>query len=332
MSFWSRPDVLEAISETLDFDKLNQIRTERKGWPESKHWSKKSELIRNLPEIDDLEIDRDSIKTLYGQNHVEIGSREDLVSEKQYHEFENVAVELMPWRKGPFRLFGLEIDSEWRSNLKWDRIEKALGNLTGKSILDVGCGNGYYMYRAAAQNPKMVVGLDPSVPFYLQFELFQKYAQNPVLQFELLGAEHLGVFRKSFNVILCMGILYHQRNPLAILKDLYESLEAGGVCLIESQIIPGDEPVALFPEDRYAKARNVFFVPTTNCLINWIKRAGFEELDVISEDVTTFDEQRKTRWTTFESLEDFLDPNDPSKTVEGYPAPSRAAILARRMK
>ncbi len=330
MSFWSRPDILETISETLDFDKLNQIRTERKGWPESKHWSKKSDLIRKLPEVSDLANGLGNIGIEYGRDHIEIGSR-DLISEQQYDEFEQVAVELMPWRKGPFRLFGLEIDSEWRSNLKWDRIEPALGDLTGKTILDVGCGNGYYMYRAAGQNPKMVLGLDPSVPFYLQFELFQKYAQNPALQFELLGAEHLDVFQQSFDVVMCMGILYHQRNPLAILKNIFGCLQPGGICLIESQIIPGAEAVALFPEDRYAKARNVFFVPTTQCLINWMKRAGFSEIEVVAEDVTTFDEQRKTRWTTFESLEDFLDPNDQTKTVEGYPAPARAAIRARRL-
>ncbi len=46
--------------------------------------------------------------------------------------------------------------------------------------------------------------------------------------------------------------------------------------------------------------------------------------------VTTTEEQRRTEWMVTESLADFLDPNDRSKTVEGYPAPQRAVLIARK--
>nr|WP_169730591.1 DUF1698 domain-containing protein [Carnimonas nigrificans] len=44
------------------------------------------------------------------------------------------------------------------------------------------------------------------------------------------------------------------------------------------------------------------------------------------------DEQRSTEWMTFQSLKDFLDPEDQHKTIEGYPAPRRALLVATREK
>ena len=326
MSFWNRPDILEPIRDAVDCDRLDRIRTERAAWPHSRHWGPITKSLAGLPSIA-----ADAGKTEVSLDEDWVTCRAEFeLSPENTAMIESIAERLMPWRKGPFRLFDLEIDSEWQSNRKWNRIEQALGDLQGQKILDVGCGNGYYLFRAAAQNPALGIGLDPSVPFLLQFELMQHFCQRPNLQIELLGAEHVDCFHEVFDVVLCMGILYHQKNPLQILKDLWKATRPGGTAIIESQIIPGNSPVALFPEDRYAKARNVFFVPTVKCLENWILRAGFRELEVLSVEKTTLDEQRKTRWTTFESLEDFLDPEDPEKTIEGYPAPHRAAIRAIR--
>lgn len=54
---------------------------------------------------------------------------------------------LMPWRKGPFNFFGTYIDTEWRSDWKWDRVSPYLSDLSGRRILDVGCGSGYHCWR-----------------------------------------------------------------------------------------------------------------------------------------------------------------------------------------
>ena len=328
MSFWKRPDIVKKIQNQIDFDEIDAIRIERKGWLTSKHWSKKLQLFEKLPELESTAAEIDEFNQF--TDWVTVGNPELLKPSSNHQAIEKLAEELMPWRKGPFRLCGLEIDAEWRSNLKWNRIQPALGSLTDAKVLDVGCGNGYYMFRAATQDPEMILGLDPSVPFLMQFELIQKYARRPELQYELLGAEHLSFFHELFDVVLCMGILYHQRNPLAIMREIHDALVPGGITLIESQVIPGEESIALFPEDRYAKARNVFFVPTTSCLENWIRRSGFESVELVSVERTTTDEQRKTRWTTFESLEDFLDTNDSELTVEGHPAPLRAAFRAQK--
>ena len=237
----------------------------------------------------------------------------------------------MPWRKGPFRLFGHEIDAEWRSHLKWNRVREALGDLQHRRILDVGCGNGYYMFRAAAFEPSQVIGIDPSVPFLLSFELMQRYLQLENLQYERLGVEDLEVFHRAFDVALCMGIVYHHRNPISILNRLLKTLRVGGLAIVESQTIDGNGSMALFPEDRYAKARNVYFMPTKDCLVNWVRRSGFKNVEVISHTKVTSEEQRSTEWMAYESLRDFLDPDDNSLTIEGYPAPWRTVIRGERL-
>lgn len=324
MSFWNRPDVTGQLH--VDFERLQPIRLERGEWIRSKHWAPRTDSLAILPELvaslGELTVDCQS-------DAIAVDAATSLTGE-QRQQVQSMAESLKPWRKGPFRLFDLTIDAEWRSYLKWDRIAPAVGDLTGCRVLDVGCGNGYYMFRVSAHNPVCVLGLDPSVPFLLQFEFLQHFVRRPNLQMELLGAEHLELFDRAFDLVLCMGILYHQKNPLQILKAIWSALKPGGKAIIESQIIPGCEPVALFPKDRYAKARNVFFVPTEVCLRHWIQRAGFREIETLSVERTTVDEQRQTPWAPFESLAHFLDPENPERTVEGYPAPHRAAVLAVR--
>jgi len=84
------------------------------------------------------------------------------------------------------------------------------------------------------------------------------------------------------------------------------------------------------PGERYAKMRNVWFLSSADAMIAWLNRCGFKNVRVVNEDITAVEEQRKTDWIDTESLADFLDPNDPSKTIEGYPAPKRAIFIANK--
>ena len=65
---------------------------------------------------------------------------------------------------------------------------------------------------------------------------------------------------------------------------------------------------------------------------NRCNRAGFEGFEVLETSVTDAKEQRKTSWIEGQSLEDFLDPNDSTKTVEGYPAPARVYVKLTKDK
>jgi tRNA (mo5U34)-methyltransferase len=72
--------------------------------------------------------------------------------------------------------------------------------------------------------------------------------------------------------------------------------------------------------------RNVWFIPSIDMLINWLKRVGFSQINCVDVSTTTIKEQRSTEWMQFESYTDFIDPDNPSLTVEGYPAPLRVFL------
>ncbi|WP_419168234.1 tRNA 5-methoxyuridine(34)/uridine 5-oxyacetic acid(34) synthase CmoB [Halobacteriovorax sp.] len=242
------------------------------------------------------------------------------------------AKELIPWRKGPFQIGELDIDAEWRSDKKWERLKESLPDLKDKVVLDVGCNNGYYMFEMAKQDPKLVIGIDPVMHNQAQFDFINHFKGHDNLKFELFGIEDLPNFRSFYDVIFSMGVLYHHRHPLEQLISIREALVPGGEMIMETIGIPGEDSTCLFPEDRYSKMRNVWFLPTLACLKNWINRTGFIDIEVLSVSTTNFEEQRKTPWCPppHQSLEDFLDDNDKSKTVEGYPAPVRFCIKAKK--
>ncbi len=76
--------------------------------------------------------------------------------------------------------------------------------------------------------------------------------------------------------------------------------------------------------------RNVWFIPSSAELVAWLKRCGFSNVLLVDETVTGIAEQRITEWMQFESLQQCLDPQDTSLTVEGLPAPRRAVVLANK--
>ncbi len=237
---------------------------------------------------------------------------------------------LKPWRKGPFEFKNIKIDAEWNSDIKYSIIRPHLNliNIKNKIVGDIGCNNGYYMFRMLEFEPEKIVGFDPSAIYKNQFDFVNKFLNIPEnkIKFELLGVEHLPFYEHKFDVLLCLGVLYHRSDPIATLKILKNSLNEGGTLILDTFYIDGEEEVALFPNERYAKMRNIFFIPTISALRNWAKRARFQDFEIIAKVETTEQEQRKTEWMDWESLEDFLDPNDKTKTIEGYPAPKRVYV------
>lgn len=237
---------------------------------------------------------------------------------------------LAPWRKGPFQVDGLLVDSEWRSNLKWNRVAAAIGPLAGRAVLDVGSGNGYYALRLCGAGARLVLGIDPTLLYVVQFLAITRFlAPVPVhvLPFRL---EDLPGPLPAFDTVLSMGVLYHQRSPLDHLRQLRDALRPGGELVLETLVLPGEEPAARTPPGRYARMRNVWLLPTVRELLTWLERSGFRDARVADLTLTTPTEQRRTDWMPFESLAEALDPADPSHTVEGWPAPRRALLVAGR--
>lgn len=235
---------------------------------------------------------------------------------------------MQPWRKGPFELFGIDIDSEWRSDLKWDRVINSIRPLIKRHILDIGSSNGYYMFRMLEHSPTMVMGIEPYTNFYYQFMMLNSIAGIDNIFTLPLRFEEITGISKKFNTIFCMGILYHRKSPLEFLERIRSMLAGDGELVLETLIVGGGTDYALVPADRYAKMPNVYFIPTVNVLTTWLKHAGFRDIRCVDISPTTSEEQRKTGWINTETLTDFLDPHDSSKTVEGYPAPVRAVVIA----
>lgn len=258
-----------------------------------------------------------------------IGSADDLAPCEQ-EQVREVLRAFMPWRKGPFSVFGIDIDAEWRSERKWNRILPELPELAGRVVADIGSNNGYYLFRMAAHQPAFALGFEPYVQHYYTFHTLNSFAGQERLHTELLGIEHLPLFPGCFDVIFCLGILYHRPSPLEALRDLHTALVPGGQLILESQAIPGAEPVALFPERTYAKVPGTWFVPTASCLHNWLTRSGFRRVRLFCEHAMSGAEQRRTAWMHYESYEDFIDKENPLHTIEGYPAPRRVFFRAEK--
>ncbi len=258
---------------------------------------------------------------------VRIGMRDD-ISPQDHQQVHAVLRGFMPWRKGPFQVFGIDIDAEWRSNRKWERIMPHLPDLSGKIIADIGCNNGYYMFRMAGHNPLAVIGFEPYHHHYFTFKTLNSFAGQANLHLELLGVEHMPLYETCFDVVFLMGIIYHRISPLEMLKDVKKSMKPGGTLIVESQAIPGEEPMALFPAERYAKVPGTYFVPTAACVKNWLTRVGFDKVEVFCSHRMSNTEQRRTEWMEFESYDDFIDPENLELTVEGYPAPLRVFLKA----
>jgi tRNA (mo5U34)-methyltransferase len=236
----------------------------------------------------------------------------------------------LPWRKGPYQINDVEIDTEWHSDWKWNRLKDHISPLKNRTILDVGCGNGYHCWRMHEAGAKLVIGIDPSWLFMMQFQIIKKFIGEVPVYLLPMGIELLPANLNRFDTIFSMGVFYHRRSPMDHLLQLKEALRPGGELVLETLIIDGQEGQCLVPDGRYAKMRNVWFLPSIATLKQWMARCGLKEIKVVDCTQTSIQEQRKTQWMVNESLSDFLDPYNPNLTIEGYPAPKRAVICAER--
>ncbi|MBN2816088.1 MAG: tRNA 5-methoxyuridine(34)/uridine 5-oxyacetic acid(34) synthase CmoB [Campylobacterales bacterium] len=289
---------------------LESLRQERQKWMSWKNIAPLREMLETLDESQEY--------TVALSDTVSIAGSFDIGTVTQNAKM------LMPWRKGPFALGELFIDTEWQSNIKYNLLRPHF-NLQGKKVADIGCNNGYYMFRMLEDKPKLLVGFDPSPLYKTQFDFINHYVKSDI-RYELLGVEHVEFYEEKFDLIFCLGVLYHRSDPVSMLKQLYKGLDKQGEVMLDTFYIEGDTEMALCPESSYSKIPNIYFVPTIPALKNWCMRAGFSSFEVLETSVTDANEQRKTDWIEGQSLEDFLDPNDSTKTVEGYPAPARVYV------
>lgn len=293
--------------------------------------------VARLPQlaVDNVQLDSD-ILTVNAQ-----------LSNSEHKQTMALLKQLMPWRKGPFQIGSEEgnpifIDTEWHSDWKWQRVAPHLGNLKGRRVLDVGGGSGYHGWRMAGAGADTVIIIDPSCLFYHQFMAIRHFVGAADAHTHANGTgryrthyipvplEALPEHSQLFDTVFSMGVLYHRQSPFEHLQQLKGQLVKGGELVLETLVIEGDANTVLVPHDRYAQMNNVYFLPSVAALTGWLEKAGFSDVRCVDVAVTSTAEQRKTEWMTYHSLADFLDPNDSSKTLEGYPAPMRATLIAKK--
>ncbi|MEX2489237.1 MAG: tRNA 5-methoxyuridine(34)/uridine 5-oxyacetic acid(34) synthase CmoB [Pseudomonadales bacterium] len=300
----------DALSEALQTRYVNKPHGRQSEWDTA---------LAALPELvtEHIELDRDTIR---------IGAEDEL--DRDLSTYKDQLKTFSPWRKGPWELFGVRIDTEWRSDWKWHRITPHIAGLAGRKVLDIGCGNGYHLLRMLGAGASIAIGADPTRLFLYQFQAIKRHIPETPAWILPLRCEHLPKFG-SFDTVFSLGVLYHRRSPAEHLRELFDFLRPGGELVLETLVLE-DQNDLLVPEERYAKMANVWNIPGPSLVESWLLEAGFVQPKTVDVNKTTTDEQRATEWMTFQSLADFLDPHDSNLTVEGLPAPRRAVIIAQR--
>ncbi len=281
--------------------------------------------IDNLPNIDisSYDISSDTIR---------IGVPEDC-DDSIRQQLYDCMQDLRPWRKGPYDICGMKIETEWRSDWKWNRLKDHIAPLKGRAVLDIGCGSGYHTWRMAGEGAKLAVGVDPYMVFVMQYQAIRKLIGENLPAWVLpLGIEDLPPEMNAFDTVFSMGVLYHRREPMEHLLSIKDMLKPGGELVLETLVVDGGPQTVLVPEGRYAKMRNVWFIPSTEALEIWLRKCGFINVRTVDVNQTSIEEQKTTDWMRWESLKDYLHPDNPDLSFEGYQAPTRAIVLAESPK
>jgi len=239
--------------------------------------------------------------------------------------------QLMPWRKGPFLIENLALESEWQGDMKWERLEQHIRPLKGRKVLDVGAGNGYFTLRMALEGASLALGIEPFLLFNYQFKAIKSLTSNcetaHVLPIRLEEMAPAAIFDSVFS----MGVLYHQKDHMLHLQQLKRMMAPKAELIMETLVVDGPGGHTLIPKDRYARMRNVHCLPSIKTLESWLKEAGFAKVNTVNTCKTSTEEQRRTKWIgeNGASLQDFLDPMDDNLTIEGHPAPKRVIVIAQ---
>jgi tRNA (mo5U34)-methyltransferase len=189
--------------------------------------------------------------------------------------------------------------------VKWQRFASSIpDDLTGKSVLDVGCNAGFYSMQMKRRGADRVVGIDTDEK-YLDQARFAAKVSGAEIEFRKLSVYRVGELHEKFDLVLFMGVLYHLRHPLLALELLHEHVVAdllvaqsmlrGSSDSIEvppdfpfwqSELFENDEfPRMYFIEKRYANDPTNWWIPNRACFEAMLRSAGFEILDHPEDEV-----------------------------------------------
>ncbi|MBP0582557.1 TIGR04290 family methyltransferase [Labrys sp. LIt4] len=180
--------------------------------------------------------------------------------------------------------------------IKWNKFAHAIpADLTGKTVLDIGCNAGFYSIEMKRRGAERVLGIDFDEAYLAQAKFAAEVAETEI-EFRQLSVYDVGALGERFDIVLFMGVLYHLRHPLLAL-DLVRDHVVGDLLVFQSMQRGSDEVAAVeenyhfwredlfedasfpklhFIEHRYADDPTNWWIPNRACTQAMLRSAGFE--------------------------------------------------------
>jgi tRNA (mo5U34)-methyltransferase len=181
-------------------------------------------------------------------------------------------------------------------DVKWRKFADAIpADLTGKSVLDIGCNAGFYSIEMKRRGAERVLGVDFDDVYLAQARFAAEIAETDI-EFQKLSVYDVGALKERFDIVLFMGVLYHLRHPLLALdlirehvaRDLmvFQSMQRGSSAVGQVEenypfwnyelFNQPDFPKLHFIEHRYADDPTNWWVPNAACVEAMLRSSGFE--------------------------------------------------------
>jgi tRNA (mo5U34)-methyltransferase len=190
-------------------------------------------------------------------------------------------------------------------SIKWQRFAHAMpDDLSGRTVLDIGSNAGFYAIEMKRRGAARVVAMEPDA-HYLEQAKFAAAVSDCDIEFLQWSIYDLPRLQESFDVVLCLGVIYHLRYPLLAL-DLIRRYAVRDLFVFQTMIRGSSEvreiapdypfeeraifdtpgfPHMSFVEQRYARDPTNWWVPNTACAMAMLRSAGFTIIDHPEDEV-----------------------------------------------
>jgi tRNA (mo5U34)-methyltransferase len=190
-------------------------------------------------------------------------------------------------------------------NVKWKLFQHAIPeDLTGRSVLDIGCNAGFYSLEMKRRGADRVLGIDFDDRYLDQARLAAE-VKGEDIEFRKLSVYDVALLGETFDIVLFMGVLYHLRHPLLALDLIHDHVARDLLVFQSMQRGPAQEdlvradydffeqahfdspgyPKMHFIEHAYAQDWTNWWAPNAACSAAMLRSAGFEILDHPEEEV-----------------------------------------------
>jgi tRNA (mo5U34)-methyltransferase len=177
-------------------------------------------------------------------------------------------------------------------------------DLTGKSVLDIGCNGGFYSIEMKRRGASRVLGIDFDEDYLAQARFAAEVTGHDI-EFAKLSVYDVGALDEKFDLVVFMGVLYHLRHPLLALdlihehvaRDLllFQSMQRGSPEMMQVPANPPFTETAIFDQPGYPKLHFIeneysndptnWWAPNAACSAAMLRSAGFEILEHPEEEV-----------------------------------------------